>query len=176
MQDRCCSSRTPCHEDRLLAWHGGRGGSLDAPTLTLNAASRGSFTTLRQEASRRDLRWLGHGGGGTGGRRGVEARRLRGGPHGSLPGHCLERFVERIIVDSCWAWTGFNSASWSRTSKRRASVSDAGFVAPFSDVIKFVAQFYPGHYFYELLFWQTLALVFAAVHGGYCQNFIRFST
>ena len=30
----------------------------------------------------------------------------------------LQRFVEQIIDDSRWAWTGFNSASWSRPSKR----------------------------------------------------------
>ena len=28
----------------------------------------------------------------------------------------LQRFVEQIVDDLCWAWTGFNSASRSRTS------------------------------------------------------------
>ena len=50
---------------------------------------------------------------------------------------CLWRAVaapagegEVRVEASCWAWTGFNSASWSRISRRSASVSHAGLVAP----------------------------------------------
>ena len=40
----------------------------------------------------------------------------------------------------------------------------------------YVSHLKPGHYFHELLFWQTLALVFATVNGDCWKNFLRFST
>ena len=66
---------------------------------------------------------------------------------------------------SSWFSTRTRSCSvlWSRTSKRPASLaqSGVGLVAPFSALIKLLALSVgnPGHYFYELLFWQTPALV-----------------
>ena len=76
--------------------------------------------------------------------------------------------------------TGFNNASWSRTSKRAALVSDAGLVLPFSDVIKFAIVAHtenPGHYFYELfVLADTRPRVLATVHGGFWENCLRFST
>ena len=49
-------------------------------------------------------------------------------------------------------------------------MSDAGFVAPFSDVIKFDAQFSHGNQDIistSSLFWQTLAVMFATVYGAF---------
>ena len=67
----------------------------------------------------------------------------------------LQRFVEQIIIDDTVVWTGFNSASRSRTSKRPAlevfrrdhlaravSVGNVDIISASS------------------LFWQTLALVY----------------
>ena len=79
----------------------------------------------------------------------------------------LQHFVEQIIVDSCWAWTGFNSASWSRTSKRSASVSDAGLQAPFSVVIKFVPQFSLGNL--DIIFTRSSS-------GGHLPSCLRQCT
>ena len=74
-------------------------------------------------------------------------------------------------VDSCRVWTGFNSASWSRTSKR----GYGGAILRRDQVCRAVPTWKPGHYFNELLFWQTLALMFATVCGGFWKNFLRFS-
>ena len=74
-------------------------------------------------------------------------------------------------VDSCRVWTGFNSASWSRTSKR----GYGGAILRRDQVCRAVPTWKPGHYFYELLFWQTLAFMFATVCGGFWKNFLRFS-
>ena len=51
--------------------------------------------------------------------------------------------------------------------------------APFSDVLKLAAFFLawkPGHYFYELLFRQTLALVFMRQLRRLLQEFHVFSS
>ena len=57
----------------------------------------------------------------------------------------LQRFVERIVDDSCWAWTAFNKLRGAGPRGAPRWKSDAGLVALFSDEIKFLAQFSPGN-------------------------------
>ena len=85
----------------------------------------------------------------------------------------LQRVVEQIIDDDMVGWAGFKIALWSRTSWRWSGGAvlrrDA---APGRARAVLTWKF--GHCFYELLFWQTLALVFMRPFGGFRKNFPRF--
>ena len=80
--------------------------------------------------------WLGRGGGGgRRGGRGGEAVDVSVEVHMVLSqDKVLQRFVEQTIDDVKVGLAEFNTASCSRTSRRK---SDVGLVVPFSDVIKF---------------------------------------
>ena len=116
--DRCCPTRvssSACSEDKVS-----------------------SILREQVEAWRWQRR---RGGRGAGGWR----RRLRGGLHGFLPGQSSAAFCGADHRRLLRAWTRFKSALWSTTSRRPASASDAGLVAPFSDVINSLAQISPGN-------------------------------
>ena len=81
----------------------------------------------------------------------------------------LQRLAEQIIKDVGKA--GFNSASWSRTSKPGSGGAVLRRVEP-----RAVLTWKPGHYFCELLFWRTLALVVMRQLRRLLEEFLVFST
>ena len=75
----------------------------------------------------------------------------------------LQRFVEQIIDDDKVVLAGFNSVSWSRTSKRPASKvcrGSGGAVLRRGHLARAVSPGNPDFTSTSSLFWLTLALVF----------------
>ena len=76
----------------------------------------------------------------------------------------LQRLVEQIIQDDSWVGTGVNSASWSRTSWRTASVLRGSGGAVFRRVeARALLTWKPGHCFFEPVAETLLALVFTCL-------------
>ena len=152
---RCPASLLPRHEDCFLAGHGGRGhgdclggaGRLTRQRFLVKKkacwACNGRVAAAVAAAEGR----AGRAGGGGGWRR---CRCLQG----LLPGLVLQRFCEADLRRQ----GGVQGSTALRGAEPRGALrrSDVGLVAPFSDVLKLGK---PGHYFYELLFWWTPALV-----------------
>ena len=85
----------------------------------------------------------------------------------------LQCLVEQIIEADMVCKAGFNSGSWSRTSKR----GSGGEVLRRDRALglaRAVLTWKLGHYFFVSLFWQTLFLVFMRQSTEAFENFIRF--
>ena len=163
MQGRSLTPRLPRQEHRLhMPYQGcegtpGLGGRSGSGTEALAEIIKSVLVICWTAAGRRGRWWLGRGGGGGGVEGGGVWRRWRllGGRRGVLPGQGSASFCgadHRLQ----WAWTGFNSASWSSTAWR----GSGGAVLRRDHVARAPRIGNPGQYFYEPVAETLLALVF----------------